>query len=78
MLRSCSRSPGVASGVLGDPRKEFEPSAGVVCFATNPGIPTGGVEELARASLPFSSWAFSSAALAFIWVGGRGGVGVMG
>jgi hypothetical protein len=62
-------------GILGDPRNELEFStrtAGLVAA-----VPMGGVEP-PRPSRLLRSSAFSSAALAFICVTGRGGVGLTG
>ena len=77
ILSSCSEVSVAVAGVLGDPRKELEPSAAPgCCLAICPTMPTSGVAELAR-SLPHSNWAFSSAALLLIFVMGRKGVGVL-
>lgn len=80
MLSSCSEPSAVVAGVFRDPRNELEPSAALACcLEICPAMPIWGVAELARCSLPFSSWAFSSAALELmaIAVTERGGVGVM-
>ena len=76
MLRSCSEVSVAVAGVCGDPRNELKPSEALGCCLPGfPTMPTGGVAELAR-SLPFSSWAFNSAALLLIFVMGRKGVGI--
>jgi hypothetical protein len=76
ILNSWSEVSVVVAGVLGEPRKELDPSAApACCLAICPTMPTGGVAELAR-SLPLSNWALSSAALLLIFVIGRG-VGVL-
>jgi len=67
---SCSCFSAVI-GIFGDPRNELEPSTRTAGLVANPGVPTGGVEELPRPSRLFRSSAFNSAALAFICVTGR-------
>ena len=77
IFSSCSEVSVAVAGVLGDPRKELEPSvAPGCCLAICPAMPAGGVAELAR-SLPLSNWALNSAALLLIFVMGRKGVGVL-
>jgi hypothetical protein len=62
-------------GISGEPRNELEFSTRGAGLGANPWVPTGGVEA-PRPSRLFRSSAFSSAALAFICVTGRGGVGL--
>lgn len=66
---SCCSFSAVVIGVFGDARNELEPFSRVVCLvACARFVRTGGVAELARPSRLFSNSAFSSTALALIWV----------
>ncbi|PMD59184.1 uncharacterized protein K444DRAFT_426740 [Hyaloscypha bicolor E] len=70
---SCFSAP---MGIFGDPRNKLEFSTRTAGLVASPVVPAGGVDEPPRPSRPFRSWAFSSAALAFICVTGRGGAGL--